>query len=202
MGLINCSDPHAADAGVPRHGAMLPRSVLERARQRGWSMAVEPMGNWHKLSWFGVLQMFLWSTTHVAPLFIGSHGNTSTKLWLVKHSGELGGKGRIRNARAAGWDRPRGCMRAEDKQLLHTYYMRLAKPLWRGRWTAHVAIVNPETSHCLFGAFWKRWRAISTGQGTEKSWPLSLWNPRKALLQWGHGQLNPITAAIHPTGSS
>jgi len=44
--------------------------------------------------------------------------------------------------------------------------MRLAKPLWRGRWTAHVAIVNPETSHCLFGAFWKRWRAISTVAGS------------------------------------
>lgn len=44
--------------------------------------------------------------------------------------------------------------------------MRLAKPLWRGRWTAHVAIVNPETSHCLFGAFWKRWRAISTVTGS------------------------------------
>lgn len=111
--------------------------------------------------------MLLWSTTHVAPLFMcGSHGNTSTKLWLVQQSGESGGKGRIRNARAAGWDRPRGCTRAEEKQLLHTYYMRLAKPLWRGRWTAHVAIINPETSHCLFGAFWKRWRAISTGQGS------------------------------------
>lgn len=92
-----------------------------------------------------------------------------------------------------------GCMRAEDKQLLHTYYMRLAKPLWRGRWTAHVAIVNPETSHCLFGAFWKRWRAISTGQGAEQSWPPSLWNPGKAFLHWGHGQLNPIPAAICPT---
>lgn len=117
-------------------------------------------------------------------------------------SGEWGGKGRIRNARAAGWDRPRGCMRAEEKQWLHTYYMRLAKPLWRGRWTAHVAIVNPETSHCLFGAFWKRWRAISTGQGAKQFWPPSLWNPKKALLHCGHGQLNPIPAAICPTGSS
>lgn len=146
--------------------------------------------------------MLLWSTTHTAPLFIGSHGNTSTKLWLVGRSGEWGGKGKIRNARAAGWDRPQGCMRAEDKQLLHTYYMRLAKPLWRGRWTARVAIVNPETSHCLFGAFWKRWRAISTGQGAEQSWPPSLWNPRQALPHWGCGQLNPIPAAICPIGSS
>lgn len=34
ISVTNCSNPHAADAGVPRHGVMLSRLVLERGPGR------------------------------------------------------------------------------------------------------------------------------------------------------------------------
>lgn len=107
MGLINWSEPHAADAAVPRHGAMLPHSVLGTGQgsKAGWSMALQPRGNWHKaqLIW-GFVNAPVKHHTHSIFVYLVSQQHFYKAL-TVRHSGELGGKGGMRNARAAGWDR-------------------------------------------------------------------------------------------------